>query len=98
MANFEPAMADGLEDLKKRLEEAEATIVLFAENLANCSEELVACEQKKLIKTETKRKLISQLREVLKTNEELDYLYKLSDSELEKLISIILRPKDQKGN
>lgn len=98
MVNFTPALADEFQDLKKRLEEAEATIALFAENLANCSEELIACEQKILIKTEIKNKLLLQLREILKTTEDLSYLYKLSDSELEKLVSVILKSKDQKRN
>lgn len=98
IATFTPVMADELEDLKKRLEEAEATVAFFAENLVNCSEELAACEQKKLVKTEIKEELILQLRELLETNEDLSYLYKLSDSELEKFISTILRSKDQKRN
>lgn len=85
------AFADELGDLKKKLEEAEATIAMFAENLANCSEELEACEKRNLIRNEHKKEIILKLKELLRAEEDMTYLYKLSEIELEGLFSLTSR-------
>ncbi|MFN3534069.1 MAG: hypothetical protein ACK4WB_01625 [Desulfatiglandales bacterium] len=92
------ALAEDIKDLKKRLAETEAMVGIFTENLANCAEELEACEKKSRIVTEAKKEMITRLKELLGTEEEVEYLLKLSESELERLLTLISKNSTQKRN
>jgi|GEM_PF-1926102 peptidoglycan hydrolase CwlO-like protein len=77
-------------ELKAKLDEAESTLFLFAESLANCSEELEACHKQKVLVTDKKKELISKIREKLAERKELNFLMKLTEEELESLENAII--------
>jgi len=76
-------------DLKAKLDEAESTLFLFADSLANCSEELEACHKEKVVVNDKKKELISKIREILAQKKELNFLMKLTEEELKSLETAI---------